>query len=330
MTAGARRRTPRDPCAPSASPADRKRTARSVAVGDVRYAVRTCGDGPPLVLLHGYTGSSALWTALAAQLAPNFRCIAIDLLGHGDSSAPPDPARYAMAATLTDLAGLFDALGLERAALLGYSMGGRVALAFAIEHPQRVTALLLEGASPGLADAGERAARASADAALAARITRDGTDAFIDTWMAQPLFASQARLDADTRARARRQRAANSALGLAASLRGLGSGAQPSYWHRLHELTMPVLLLAGADDAKFQALARAMARRIADATLQPIAAAGHATHLEQPAAFAHAVEAFLAQRLQRSARRPINVDARPPPTEASTAMRPTTASATEE
>ena len=264
-----------------------------IAINGVHYAVRRWGAGPPLVLLHGFTGSSLLWESHAAAFAACFDTIAVDLLGHGSSAAPDDPARYGMAQTVADLAAVLDSLRLERTALLGYSMGGRAALALAIEQPARVSALVLEGASPGIADGAERAARVAADAALARRIERDGVAAFVDAWLAQPLFASQARLDPRTRAAARAQRLTNCAAGLAASLRGCGSGAQPSYWHRLHTLAVPTLLLAGAHDAKFQALARAMQERIPDATLRIIADAGHATHLEQPRAFQGAVLSFL-------------------------------------
>jgi 2-succinyl-6-hydroxy-2,4-cyclohexadiene-1-carboxylate synthase len=246
-----------------------------------------------LLLLHGFTGSGALWAPHAAALAERFRVIAPDLLGHGDSDAPPDPARHAMPRTIGDLAALLDALGVARCALLGYSLGGRVALALAAEHPQRVTALILEGASPGIADAEDRAARRAADAHLARRLEDDGLAAFVDAWMAQPLFATQAALPAAARTAARAARLRNSVVGLAACLRGLGTGSQPSYWQRLHELTMPVLLLAGERDAKFRALAGAMAERIPTATLRIVPGAGHTTHLENPAAFQQLVRAFL-------------------------------------
>ncbi len=257
------------------------------------YARREWGAGPPLLLLHGFTGCAALWQPHAVRWAARFRVIGLDLLGHGDSAAPADPARYALAHALADLAALLDALDVSSCALLGYSMGGRLALAFALEHPERVRALVLESASAGIEDAGERAARARDDAALAARIERDGVAAFVDDWMAQPLFASQAGLGPAVRAAARSQRLQNSVHGLANALRGLGAGAQPSYWDRLGRLTLPTLLLAGERDAKFRALAVAMQARLPAAHLEVIPGAGHATHLENPGAFSARVEAFL-------------------------------------
>lgn len=268
-----------------------------IAVADATYAVHEWGAGPPLLLLHGFTGSGANWRPQAAALATRCRVIAPDLLGHGASDAPADPGRHAMPRAVADLTALLDALGLARVAVCGYSMGGRLALALAVEQPARVVALALEGASPGIADPAERAARAAADEAWAERLERDGLAAFVDAWMAQPLFASQAALEPARREDARAQRLRNDPIGLAACLRGLGTGRQPAYWHRLHTLPMPVLLLAGERDAKFQALGRAMAESIPDARLRIVPRAGHATHLENPAAFVRLVRGFLAPLL---------------------------------
>jgi 2-succinyl-6-hydroxy-2,4-cyclohexadiene-1-carboxylate synthase len=270
---------------------------KRVAINGVTYALREWGAGPPLVLLHGFTGAGALWAAHAEALAPRFRVVAPDLLGHGASGAPADPRRHAIEPAVADLAALLDGLGIERTALCGYSMGGRIALAFAVEHPERVIALAIEGASPGIADQAERAARAETDNAWAERLARDGLAAFVDAWMAQPLFASQAGLAEAARAAARAQRLANDPAGLAACLRGLGTGHQPSYWHRLHALPMPTLLLAGAHDAKFQAVGRAMQEGIPEATLRVVPGAGHTTHLENSAAFRQRLLAFLAPAL---------------------------------
>ena len=279
-----------------------------IAVNGVRYAVRQWGAGPPLLLLHGFTGSGALWEAHAAELAAHFHVIAPDLLGHGDTDAPADPARYALARAIADLAALFDALGIARSAVLGYSLGGRLALAFAVEQPRHVGALVLEGASPGIADADERAARRAADDRLAQQLDSDGLAAFVDAWMAQPLFATQAALPAAMRAAARAARLRNDPAGLAACLRGLGTGSQPSYWQRLHELAMPVLLLAGEHDPKFQALARAMGERIPEATPCVVPGAGHTTHLENPAAFRRLVRAFLAPAIAADAAQTLTAD----------------------
>jgi 2-succinyl-6-hydroxy-2,4-cyclohexadiene-1-carboxylate synthase len=266
---------------------------RRIAVRGLGYAVREWGSGAPLVLLHGFTGAASLWEALAATLAARHRVVAVDLLGHGASDAPRDAWRYGMPHTVADLAALLDALHLPRTAVLGYSLGGRVALGLALQHPERVSALVLESSSPGLADPVERAARRAADATLAARLEQDGLATFVDEWMAQPLFASQARLGPAQRAAARALRLSNRVEGLAGSLRGLGSGSQPSYWPRLRTLPMPVLLLAGAHDAKFTAIAQEMQARMPHAALRVVPDAGHAVHVERADQYAGLVESFL-------------------------------------
>jgi 2-succinyl-6-hydroxy-2,4-cyclohexadiene-1-carboxylate synthase len=261
-------------------------------IGDVALNVEQAGDGEPLLLLHGFTGSARNWRGLEA-FGERFRTIAVDLLGHGASDSPADPARYDMAACVGDLAAVLVQLGIQRANVLGYSLGGRVALHLAAAHPERVGRLVLESASPGLMTEAERRARRADDEALALRLERDGLEAFVDGWERLPLFASQARLPAAVRAGLRAQRLRNNPPGLANSLRGLGTGAQPSLWERLPEIHTPTLLLAGALDEKFAAIARAMAERLPEATLFIVPEAGHTIHLEQPDAFAQRVTEFL-------------------------------------
>jgi naphthoate synthase len=256
------------------------------------------GSGTPLLLLHGFTGSSADWAPFLPALGQSFRTIAADLPGHGSSPAPLDPAAYGMAACLRDLTAVLDRFDVERSTVLGYSMGGRIALALALAHPERVDALVLESASPGIAGAEERVTRAAADEALARRIEQEGVEAFTDFWMSQPLFASQARLGPEALAAAHEARLRNSVSGLAGSLRGLGTGAQEPLWHRLGELRVPTLLIAGADDEKFRAIARRMATLIPDAEIAVIPEAGHNTHLENPVAFWDAVVAFLTSAIR--------------------------------
>ena len=172
-------------------------------------------------------------------------------------------------------------------------MGARLALGCAVRHPGSVASLVLLGGRAGIADPIERAARRSEDDALAARIETVGVEAFVDEWLAQPMFASLRRRGARFLAEQRRQRLSNSARGLADSLRGLGPGAQPPLFDALPRVDVPVLLVAGALDRKFVALAHDLAGRLPQAEICEIADAGHAAHLEQPEAFVHAVQDFL-------------------------------------
>lgn len=271
-----------------------------IAVNGIQLNVETRAESPrhggeegrALLLLHGFTGAASTWRDITTDWV-GWRRIAVDLIGHGASDAPGDERRYSMERCVADLVALLDELEIDRAVVLGYSMGGRVAMQLGAAAPERVAALVLEGASPGIDDAGERAARAASDRALADDIERDGIEAFVDRWERVPIFATQARLSDDVRARQRERRLTNRTIGLANSLRGMGAGAQSSLWPRLHELTMPALLIAGEDDAKYSGMARAMASRMPAATVRIVAGAGHAVHLERPDAFSDHVKEFL-------------------------------------
>ncbi len=271
-----------------------------VDVNGLQLNVEVAGDGVPvLLLLHGFTGSAATWRPLEVAW-PGFRTVAVDLIGHGASAAPDDETRYTMERCVADLGALIDAECGGRAVVLGYSMGGRVARHLALAAPERVAALVLESASPGIDDPAERAARVASDRALAESIERAGLEAFVDRWQALPLFATQSRLPDDVRLRLRQQRLRNRPGGLANSLRGMGAGAQRPTLARLGELAMPVLMVAGEDDAKYRELARAMGGRIPRARVEIVEGAGHAVHLEQSAAFASLVKEFLVTCLQQS------------------------------
>ncbi len=270
-----------------------------ILVNGVCLNVETAGagTGPPLLLFHGFTGSAANWRAHVEGFAQHFTIIAVDLPGHGESDSPDDPARYRMEHCLEDLIAVLDQLQpkLQQVNLLGYSMGGRVALHFAAAHPERVSKLILESASPGLSDPAERAARVASDNALADFIEQAGLEAFVDRWESLPLFASQARLPAEVSAGLRAQRLLCNPRGLAHSLRGLGTGIQSPLWDRLPEVRVPTLLIAGELDTKFMNIARAMAESLPNARLEIVPEAGHTAHLEQPEVFDRLVLDWLSE-----------------------------------
>ncbi|MCI0477595.1 MAG: 2-succinyl-6-hydroxy-2,4-cyclohexadiene-1-carboxylate synthase, partial [Anaerolineales bacterium] len=253
-----------------------------IRVNDIELNVITSGAGAPLVLLHGFTGSAANWAAHRAVFDKHFQTVAIDLLGHGASDAPEDAERYSMTRGVDDLRACFDVLHLPRVNLLGYSLGGRVALHFAFKYPERVNTLILESASPGIANAAERAARRASDEALAERIEREGIAAFVAYWEQLPLFATQTRLPQAARDALHAQRLQNNPRGLANSLRGLGAGAQKSLWECLPQIHTRTLLITGALDEKFTDIARRMSQAMPKARHVSIADAGHAAHWERP------------------------------------------------
>jgi 2-succinyl-6-hydroxy-2,4-cyclohexadiene-1-carboxylate synthase len=245
-----------------------------------------------MLLLHGFTGSGASWpSAIVEGLSTRVRVPSTpDLPGHGRWAGEIDPGRFTLAAALASIG---EAQGREASPVVGYSMGGRLALAYAVAYPERVTHLVLESASPGLATKKERATRRALDEALARDVERDGIVPFLRRWEALPLFESQATLPEGIRSAQRARRLANDARSLAAALRGLGTGALPSYWEALPDLGVPTLLVAGALDAKFVGVARAMAAAMPRGELAVIPDAGHAVHLERPGAWLDAVLPFL-------------------------------------
>ncbi|WP_129626721.1 2-succinyl-6-hydroxy-2,4-cyclohexadiene-1-carboxylate synthase [Candidatus Oscillochloris fontis] len=256
------------------------------------YPLDSYGDGPVLVLLHGFTGSAEEWAEVIPHLTPYRRVIAVDLPGHGRASALTDRT---MPRCVDDLLATLDDLGLAQIDLLGYSMGGRVALHLAAAAPQRIRSLILESASPGLSDPAERVARAAADDDLADQITSRGIAWFADYWQNIALFANQARLPAATRAALYARRLRCRPEGLAAALRNMGTGRQASLWNRLNTLPMRTLLISGMLDHKFTRINQQMVELMPNARHENMPDVGHAIHLEQPQAFAQLVVGFLTE-----------------------------------
>jgi 2-succinyl-6-hydroxy-2,4-cyclohexadiene-1-carboxylate synthase len=231
---------------------------------------------PAVVLLHGFTNSGASWRPVIEALGQRYRALAPDIRGHASASAARP---VTLDAVIADVA----ALTTGQFTLVGYSQGGRIALHVALALPQRVSALVLIGASPGIADAAERAARRQADERLADRIERLTIEELAHEWAQTPVLAD---IPPQLAALAHQDRLRSTPQGLAAALRGLGTGALPPTWERLGDLAMPVRLLAGERDRKFTALAHEMAGRIPRAQVRIVAGAGHAVHLECPDAVA--------------------------------------------
>jgi 2-succinyl-6-hydroxy-2,4-cyclohexadiene-1-carboxylate synthase len=231
------------------------------------------GSAERIVLVHGFTQTARSWrptiARLTASLGPGFDVVAVDAPGHG--------ARGDVRADLDAGASMLGDEG-GRATYVGYSMGGRLCLHLALARPHLVERLVLIGTTPGIEDDAARDARRASDETLAETLERDGIEPFLERWLAQPLFSRLTRSAADLESRL-----LNTAAGLASSLRLAGTGTQAPLWHRLGELTMPVLAIAGEQDDKFSSIGRRMAESIPGATFTTIDDAGHAVHLERPA-----------------------------------------------
>ncbi len=252
------------------------------------------GGGDPLVLLHGFTTNSESWRPMLADLEVGHTAIRIDLPGHGRSPTPPNS--YNFDACVADILGVLDRLNIDQTDLLGYSMGGRIALALTCTAPHRVRKLVLESASPGLADGAARTERKASDRRLAEEIRNKPLSQFIERWLEQPLFRTLQHAPQSILAQSVSVRMKNSAPGLAAALHTLGTGSQPSMWDRLSALPQQTMLLTGALDEKFQRIADEMHLLMPNSRRTVVADAGHTTHLEKAEDFVREVLDFLAER----------------------------------
>ncbi len=237
---------------------------------------------PRAVFLHGFGQTGRCGGPLLDKLATQLNWVTPDLPGH--AGRPPPKGSFEVEA-----GALVEAHG--PAWFVGYSMGGRLALAGALGRPEWVRGLVLIGVSPGLDDAAARGARRQEEATWRRRLEEEGLERFFSAWLAGPLFST---LPREARFEAERQRHDPRALGR--SVEALGVGSMAPVGARLSQLARPVLLVAGALDAKFVALHRAMAAQLADAQVVEVPGAGHAAHLERPDAVAEAITRWLQAR----------------------------------
>jgi len=249
---------------------------------------------PSLLLLHGFLGSYQDFTPLLPTLSRHFYCIAPDLPGHGQTRTKP--GSYTFPQTADALLALLKHLNISQTHLLGYSMGGRLALYLACKFPDSFVRVVVESASPGLKTAEERQRRRASDEAIAHRLQTTTLPTFLDQWYRNPLFHSlQQHPNKYESMLLRRQN--NEPTELANALRGLGLGQQPSLWNALEKRVLPLLLVAGGLDTKFVAINREMiaAMRRCSARLAVIEDCGHNVHLESPDEYARTILLFLTE-----------------------------------
>lgn len=226
-----------------------------------------------VVLLHGFAGTGRAWDPVVARLDPErYTALAPDLRGHGGAR---DKRPVTFAGCVDDVL----AVAPERFVLCGYSMGGRIALHVALAAPERIERLVLVATTAGIEDEAARAARRVDDEALAAFAETATIEQFAERWAAQPLFAAT---PPDAARIWREDLLRNDPRGLAASLRGVGSGAMTPLWERLGELAMPATVLVGERDAKFVALGERLAGALPGAELVAVPGAGHGLPREVP------------------------------------------------
>lgn len=242
------------------------------------------GSGAAAVFLHGFTRSGASWESICTDLDGR-RMIAVDLMGHGFSPSPDQrrhPTVYDLQYAADRIEELCARLGIARVHLIGYSMGGRTAMAYAARYPHRLASLALISANPGIEDEAQRRARRDRDDALADRVMGIGLERFAEEWSAQPMFAAQREQDPAAWRHAMRDRMRQRAFGLASSLRGSGQGRQAPLWDALRALSIPVLVTAGEHDGDYSAIAQRMRDILPDATLRVYDGAGHDLLFDRP------------------------------------------------
>lgn len=246
----------------------------------------------PVLALHGFTGVGQDFESFTDGVFPDLSWWAPNLPGHGEHSIAEELDAYTMEATAQMLDGLIEEIG-QPVILLGYSMGGRLALNYVLKNPGAVRQLVLVGATPGIEDSDERQEREQKDDTQANSILKEGVAYFLKKWQKNPIIRTQESIPAAIRKPMLESRKQHQALGLANSLRGMGTGVMEPLWDRLGEIDMPVLLVTGETDSKFEAIAKRMAELLPNAVHEIIPDAGHAAHLENAHAFTSSLKKFL-------------------------------------
>jgi 2-succinyl-6-hydroxy-2,4-cyclohexadiene-1-carboxylate synthase len=265
----------------------------------VRLAFEVAGDGSvgaePVTFLHGFSQGGAAWREVVELLPEGrFKCVMVDLRGHGASQLPPG-APHTLEACTGDLVGLWDHLEMESVHLVGYSMGGRLALFAASRHPDRVRSLVTIGAHAGL-DGPERQQRRRADEELATRIEQEGMEWFVDNWQALPMLRGLERRGTSYLAALRALRLRNRPRGLASSLRGMGPGVCEPFWPDLGRITCPATFVAGGEDQRYAQLARRLSESVPNGRSVVVEGSGHSVHMEKPQIFAELLVNHLSSR----------------------------------
>lgn len=270
-------------------------------IDDIHYFIRQSNTASQknqsaLILLHGFTGSSEDWEPFFKIYQDKYSVFAIDLIGHGRTDVPEFLEYYSMDSLVIQLEKIFKQLDLNSAHLLGYSMGGRIALSFAARYPEYVDSLILESATAGIEKPEERKSRQNSDEQIAKFIERNPIEKFVDRWLKHPIFNSLKKLPREKQQLAREMRLDNSPTGLANCLRGFGTGKMPHLWEKLPDISAPVLLISGNLDTKFTDIATRMSKKLPNTQQVTVPEAGHNIHFERSRIFTEITSDFLNDR----------------------------------
>lgn len=254
------------------------------------YSLTGNREKPLILFLHGFMGDCYEFQEAISLLNDQFCYLTIDLPGHGKTKVLGSEECYMMPNTAQALINLLDQLNVKECFLVGYSMGGRLALYLTLHFPQRFSKVVLESASPGLKTEGERIERIQRDLELAKKLEKNNFDEFLLNWYNQPIFASIKRHEGFDNLMKNRLQA--NPFELAKSLRYMSTGLQPSLWEKLKGNNNNLLLLVGEYDKKFIAINSEMARFNSSAKLEIVSHCGHNIHFENSRIFVENISSF--------------------------------------
>jgi len=251
-------------------------------------------DKPAILLLHGFMGSGREWEPVINKLKQDFTALTIDLPGHGRSRLNAEENSYTMPETTKQIIFVLDQLEVQKCPVIGYSMGGRLALNLVLKYPGRFTHLILESASPGIIDMFDRENRQRHDEFLAEKLVSDDFETFVLKWYYQPVFRSLT--SHPDFQKLLYLRLGNDPAELAKSLRSMGQGNQEPLWDKLEGINIPVLLIAGENDAKYTGIIQDMKRFNPGFETEVFKNCGHNIHFENPDKFSGRILEFLNNR----------------------------------
>jgi 2-succinyl-6-hydroxy-2,4-cyclohexadiene-1-carboxylate synthase len=258
----------------------------------LHYELKGKTSNPAVVFLHGFMGSIKDWHEIMDRLADSCRCLAIDLPGHGKSTGLTGQGAYTFGGAASHVLEVMERTKAVPATVMGYSMGGRLALCVALQYRHACRKLIVESATAGIVDEKERAKRKILDQDRGEELERGEFEDFLRTWYCQPIFQTLAE-SPERLEKVVRQRLFNDPLELARALSGMGVGVQPVLWDRLPGLAIPTLLLAGEKDSKYVDIVQSMATLLPKGRVAIAPGAGHNAHLEKPALVAEYIKDFV-------------------------------------
>ena len=246
-----------------------------------------------VLLFHGFSGSLEDWRDISTSLDSRFNYTGVDLIGHGKSDSPTDVAKYYPDILVRYIDDILNYLSISKVTILGYSIGGRSALFYVVNKPEKIKGLILESTTAGIENENDRNERIKSDEELAQYIEKNNIENFVELWMDKEIFNTQRRFSNEKLKIIREKKSMNSKIGLVNSLRGFGTGVTPFLGDKLSTLDFPVLLISGELDSKFTQINSEMVNQFPKAEHKIIRNAGHNTHLEEPERFTSIINDFL-------------------------------------